>query len=102
MRLEHYPQEKFKKEIKQIVDKHLLPVKYRLFVFGSRVNTAGDEHSDIDIGIEAANEIPAKTIAQLREDIENLNILYKIELVDFKKANSEFKSIALKSTEEIN
>jgi len=49
MRLEHYPIEKLKKEILEIIGKHLDLNKYKIFFFGSRVTGKGNDRSDIDI-----------------------------------------------------
>ncbi|MEK7189472.1 MAG: nucleotidyltransferase domain-containing protein [Patescibacteria group bacterium] len=51
-RLEYYPVEKLKKELKDIAAKYLDLKKYHLFFFGSRVTGKGSERSDIDVGIE--------------------------------------------------
>lgn len=57
MRLEFYSIQKLKKEITKIVGQYLNLSEYKVFFFGSRVSDKGDEHSDIDIGIEGPNEI---------------------------------------------
>lgn len=101
MRLEHYPIEKLKKEISAIIGKFLDLKKYQVFFFGSRVEGSGDEHSDIDIGIEGAEEIPIGIKANIEEEIENLPILYKIDIVDFKNTSLDFREVALKYTESI-
>jgi predicted nucleotidyltransferase len=102
MRLEHYSQKKLKKEILKIFGKHLNLDLYKIFFFGSRILDKGSERSDIDIGIDGPEEIPAKIMARLKEEIENLPILYKIEIVDFKKVSPEFREVALKKIEIIN
>lgn len=94
MKLEFYPIEKLKKEILAIIGEYLDLEKYKVFFFGSRVEGRGDEHSDIDIGIEGPEEIPNTIMAQIKEDIDNLSILYKIEIVDFKNVSSDFKEVA--------
>ena len=101
MRLEFYPSEKLKEEILSIISKYLDLKKYDVFFFGSRVEGKGDKHSDIDIGIEGLKEISGGIMAQIQEDIDNLLILYKIEIVDFKKASLDFKKVALQYTEPI-
>ncbi|MDP3244669.1 MAG: nucleotidyltransferase domain-containing protein [bacterium] len=103
MRLEHYSAIKLKKEITTLVGRYL-DLKnggYKIFFFGSRVTGKGDEKSDIDVGIEGKDKIAAKTMSKMKEEIENLSILYKIELVDFRKVSSDFKKVALKKIERI-
>ncbi len=101
MKLEFYSVENFKKEIKEIVGKHLDLTSYRLFFFGSRVLGKGTERSDIDIGIEGLSEVPYEKMAAIREEIENLPTLYKIEVVDFKMTSEDFREVANQAVETI-
>lgn len=101
MRLEHYPIEQLKKEIIAIIDRHLGGGQYRVFFFGSRVTGKGTARSDIDIGIEGPEEIPARAMFAIEEEIENLPTLYKIEIVDFRHVPAKFREVALKNTEPI-
>jgi len=102
MRLEHYPIEKLEKEILEIVGKHLDLAKYRVFFFGSRVTGQGTDRSDIDVGIDGPEAIPAGVKFAIEEDIENLPTLYKIEIVDFKHVPPKFREVALKKIEPIH
>lgn len=101
MKLEFYSVEKLKKEILEIVIKYLNLNKYKVFFFGSRVSGKNDEYSDIDVGIEGPEEIPTRVIYQIKEDIEDLPILYKIEVVDFYNVSSKFKKVASQHLESI-
>ena len=99
MRLEFYTVEKLKKEILEIIGRHLDLNACQIFFFGSRVLGKGDERSDIDIGIEGTKEIPYEIMAHIRDDIENLPTLYKIEIVDFKKVSNDFREVAFQQIE---
>lgn len=101
MRLKHYPQEKLKKEILKIIAKYLDLGRLKVFFFGSRMTGKGNERSDIDIGLEGPEEIPYEIMARLKEDIDNLPTLYKIEIVDFKKVSPDFREVALRQIEAI-
>ena len=101
MRLEHYPLKKLKKEITDITNKHLDTKNYKIFFFGSRVNGKGDEYSDIDIGIEGSKKLPWQAISNIKEDIENLPTLYKIDFIDFKSVNKQFYDFSIKNIETI-
>ncbi|OGG42479.1 hypothetical protein A3A21_02710 [Candidatus Jorgensenbacteria bacterium RIFCSPLOWO2_01_FULL_45_25b] len=101
MKLEHYPVEKIKKEIRAIVEKHLDLKEYKLFFFGSRVDGKNHKGSDIDVGIEGPERISSPVWLEIQEEIENLPILYKIEIVDFKRVSREFKEVALSHAEPI-
>ena len=100
MKLEHYSKEKLKKEIKEIIGKYLDLTKYQIFFFGSRVDGSSHERSDIDVGIEGPEEISAVDITNIKEDIDKLIILYKIDVLDFKTLiGSDFYEVAKQKIE---
>lgn len=102
MRLEHYDQEKLKREILELLGKHLDLGRYKVFFFGSRVAGGGDERSDIDIGIEGSEPAPLGAMSEINEALENFPTLYKIEAVDFYRAGERFGMIAKQHVESIN
>lgn len=101
MRLEHYDAELLKNKFLLIIGKHLELKNYSIFFFGSRVEGKGNDRSDIDIGIEGKDEIPLEIISKIREEIDNLPTLYKIEIVDFKKVSPDFREVAFQHIEKI-
>lgn len=102
MRLEHYSVSLLKKDILRVIGAHLNLRDYKVFFFGSRVKGGGDERSDVDVGIEGSERVPSEAMTSIREDIENLPTLYKIEVVDFKRAPKIFYGVAKEHIEEIN
>jgi len=101
MNLQHYPPEKLKADLLAIVGRRLDLAKYRLFYFGSRVTNKGDDHSDIDVGVEGPAPVPAAILDGIKEDLVNLPVVYKIDLVDFASVSEDFKKVALASIEVI-
>ena len=99
MQIEFYPNEKLKKEILEIVKKHLDTRLWRVFFFGSRVRGDNFSRSDIDIGIEGPESIPIEIKYKIKDDLENLPTLYKFDFVDFKNVSEKFKKEALKNVE---
>lgn len=99
MKLEYISSDVLKKELRKRMGKHLDLKRYKVFVFGSRVTGKGDEHSDIDIGIEGDKPIPRVIFSKIRDEIEDIPVLYTIELVDFKRVPKEFRDIALQNVE---
>ena len=99
MQIEFYPNEKLKREILEIVKKHLDTRLWRVFFFGSRVRGDNFPRSDIDIGIEGPKSIPIKTKYKIKDDLENLPTLYKFDFVDFKNVSEKFRKEALKNVE---
>lgn len=101
MKLEHKNPQKLKKEIVKIIGKYLDLKKYRVFVFGSRARGKSRERSDIDIGIEGPRPVPGNIMVEIKEEIENLPVLYSIDVVDFKRVSPDFREVALQNTEVI-
>lgn len=99
MRLEFYSSEKLRQEMKDIVGRYLDLNQYQVFFFGSRVSGKGDERSDIDVGIEGPEKISSRTMSKIKEEVENMPILYKIDIVDFKRTSSDFYEIAMQNIE---
>ena len=99
MRLEGYSEEKLRKEIIGIIGRYLDLNKYKVFFFGSRVRGDNFERADIDLGIEGSEEISGKVILEIKEEIEKIPTLYKIDVVDFKTVSEKFKKEALKYIE---
>ena len=99
MNLEHYDVEKLKREILAVIGRRLDLKKYRVFFFGSRAMGRGRERSDIDIGIEGPEPVPLVVLDDIKEDLDNLPILYKIDIVDFNRLTPKFREVALKEIE---
>ncbi len=101
MKLTHYSEKKLKKEILEIVDKHLDLKKYKVFFFGSRIKGNNFERADIDVGIEGLEEIPGGVISEIKEELDKLPTLYKFDVVDFKTVSQKFKKEAKKHIEHV-
>ncbi len=101
MKLEQYPPEKLKREVKDIVGRHLDLNEYRVFFFGSRVNGRTDDRADIDIGIEGPERVPAVAFANIQEELEKIPVLYTFDVVDFAEVGPHFKKRALRETEPV-
>lgn len=53
----------------------------------------------MDIGIIPKGKLDGKKVTLLRELIENLNIPYRVDIVDFSNVSDEFKKEALAEVE---
>ncbi len=102
MKLEHYSLEKLKKEIIGVMAKHLDLQKTRVFFFGSRVDKSASERSDIDIGIEGIEPVPFDTLMKIKEEIQQIPTLYKMDVVDFRQVSEDFREVALQAIEIIS
>ncbi len=101
MHLKHYPVEKLRADLLKIVGRRLDLAEYRLFFFGSRVTGKGDDRSDIDVGVEGPAPVPPEPLQAIKDDLQNLPTVYKIDLVDFSSVPEDFKKVALAKIEVI-
>jgi len=70
----------------------------KIIVFGSRARSNSISFSDVDIGIIPKGQFNRGKLALLMEFIENSNIPYKIDIVDFSATSEQFRKEALKDT----
>jgi predicted nucleotidyltransferase len=102
MRLEYYSADKLASDILEIVGKYLDISEYKVFFFGSRTTGKGNEHSDVDVGIQGPERIPWKVMNAIKEELEELPTLYKIDIMDFYNAPEKFQRVTNKEKEYIN
>jgi len=69
--------------------------EYQVSLFGSRARGNATPVSDIDIGIKGANPIPFSVLSELRDAVENLNLPFKVDLVDMHHVSPEFYQHAM-------
>ena len=77
-------------EIKKILWRHLDRKKYRAFVYGSRAVGDSFKWSDVDVGIEGDKPIPMTEWTDIEDDLEQSNIPFMVEVVDFKRVDKDF------------
>lgn len=85
--------------LKEILKVNLVGINYRAFIFGSQANINELKRADIDLGILGDQPISVQQLSKINESIENLPMLYNIDVVDFNEVDDRFKNIALKNTE---
>lgn len=72
-----------------------LPKTYRTVLFGSWAKGTATKTSDIDIGIVGSRSVPLVVMHAIREDLESIRTLRKIELVDLQRTSKSFKKKVL-------
>ncbi len=77
-------------KIKTIIRTYLPDQSYRLFLFGSRVAGYAKPYSDFDIGI-AGPRVPQITIGTIKDALEESNLPYKVDVVDFTDVSDTFR-----------
>lgn len=85
------------KTVKSIVLQHT-PKRTKVFLFGSFAQGKKRRGSDIDVGFLGAKKIDHSLFYQIRNDIEETEVPFRVDLVDFYGKDKVFKDIALKHT----
>lgn len=85
--------------LKEILEANLAGINYRAFIFGSQANLTELRRSDIDLGILGDEPIPTQQLSKINKAIENLPMLYNIDVVDFNEVDERFKAVALRNVE---
>lgn len=76
--------------------KKKLPADSTIFLFGSRTKKNHSKSSDIDIGV-ISEKLDKKAIINIKENIEESFVPFKVDIVDFSKVDENFKKEALRS-----
>lgn len=64
---------------------------YTFYVFGSRITAFPKTLSDVDIFYK--DTIPDRTLGELEEKLEESDLPYKVDLVDYHHCDEAFKKI---------
>ena len=88
-------------EIKKIIFQFLDPKKYKVFIFGSRAKGKARKYSDYDIGILGKRPLPSYLKVLIEEALEESNLPFKVDIVDFSNVSEDFKKVALKKIKEL-
>lgn len=94
--------ENYLKKIQKIIFNFLDPKEIQAFIYGSRALGFAHRYSDIDIGIIGKKKIPANILSQIDEMLEESDLPYIVEVVDFSNVSKEFKNLALKKIIPLN
>lgn len=81
-------EEKYLNILKSILSRYS---SYNFYLFGSRITASIKPFFDIDLLY--FDSIPNKEIMELEEALEESNIPYKVDLVEYNKCADEFKKI---------
>ncbi|MBI5306641.1 nucleotidyltransferase domain-containing protein [Candidatus Wolfebacteria bacterium] len=82
-------------EIVKIIRKRLSR-DYRVLLFGSWAKGNALETSDIDIGILGKEEISWNEMAKIKDEVDDIPTLRKIDIVDLISTEVKFKENVLK------
>jgi len=62
-----------------------------VILFGSRARGDARRTSDIDVALQANQPLPSWALARLREQLEESNLPFRVDLVDYSTLTEEFK-----------
>ena len=80
------------KEIINNILKNNLPIDAQVFAFGSRVRFNNTKFSDFDLALKMNNnqKVPLKIFAQLKNEFEESDLIYKVDLIDLNNISDSF------------
>lgn len=68
---------------------------YTFYMFGSRITDRAKKLSDIDLFYK--DNIPQNTLLKLEEELEESDLPYKVDIVNYHQCDDDFKNIMDKS-----
>ena len=75
----------------KILKEVLTNFNYNFYIFGSRITPKARKFSDLDLLY--FEEIPLNVLLQLEEALEESDLPYKVDLVNYHKCDESFKKI---------
>lgn len=78
-------------EVRRLIFRRLRNLNVEVFLFGSRVKGRASRSSDIDIAVLPAVPLPEGLLAEIRDDLEESRVPYRVELVDLSVADEAFR-----------
>ena len=86
-------------QVKKIILQQLGDENVKIILFGSAARGDYHRYSDIDVAILPKNSYDKKKFILLKEQLEDLNIPYSVELVDLSNVSKKFKDKVFKEGE---
>ena len=77
-------------KVREIILKGLKEYHVKIFLFGSQARGQARRTSDIDIIIQPLEPLPHGVLSIIREELEESNIPYSVDLVDISQLGPEW------------
>jgi len=77
--------------VRKIVFGHLRPRDARVYLFGSHATGKARMHSDIDIAILPLRPINPIVLTEIREALEESDVVRNVDIVDLSKTDAAFR-----------
>lgn len=78
-------------EVRTIVTCGLRGHRARIYLFGSRAAAGGGRTSDIDVGVLPLEPIPRHVFSEIREALDQSDVLLPVDLVDLSEASESLR-----------
>lgn len=82
----------YEHQIKTIIQDVLINPSIEIILYGSRATQTARLSSDYDIALKSRQPISQTKLSLIREKLEESNIPYKIDLVDYALVSSELQA----------
>ena len=79
--------------VREILDRHLTNSDATVYVFGSRAAGRARKFSDLDLAVDIPGGIPANVSLALKDDFEESNFPYFVDVVDCQRCDEPFRQI---------
>jgi predicted nucleotidyltransferase len=81
---------------KKIILDHLRGKDAKVYLFGSHATGKARMHSDIDIAILPRRKLPPMILTEIREKLEESDVVRTVEIVDLSQTDAAFRRRVLK------
>jgi predicted nucleotidyltransferase len=81
--------------LRQLLRKHIPGVT--VWAFGSRVKGTAKAWSDLDLALIAGQVLPQQQLFKLQDALEESDLPFKVDLVDWHDISAEFQQLILKN-----
>lgn len=76
---------------KKILLEQLQAFRAKVYLFGSQATGKARLYSDIDIAILPLQPLPVHTLSEIREKLEESNIVRKVDVLDLAETDDDFR-----------
>jgi predicted nucleotidyltransferase len=78
------------RRVREIVLQGLKGQAVEVYLFGSRAAGRAGAVSDIDVAVNPLKPLPAGLLSRIREELEESNVPYRVDLVDLSRLGNEW------------
>ena len=79
-------------QVKAIASRVLADYDVDVYLFGSRARGSARLASDIDLAIESRNELPAKVMNRLFDELDESTVPVRVDVFDLRHAGPELRA----------